>query len=265
MTRRPHGWRVGLLAMVSMLMLLVAPALPAAAQADPATEFSTTISQLPTMTPVAGPLSGSIDAANAQIAPAGVSVANGVAHAEFTVPAVTAGTLWAIAMEFRASDAGKNFLLIFPDGSWQLDNGVQGGAVTGTGATFDTTAGATVALDVIFNGASWLVRAQRNVRFRARSFGRARRGRCQPDRLSRSRRGRHHAGLHQLLGLQPGYGRHRPNAHRWWRGWRADRIGHGRGSSRPPRTNGRSGGCFRTATWRRRHRSRWSSVPNRAR
>lgn len=154
MTRRPHGWRLGLLALVGMLMMLIAPALPVAAQADPATEFNTTISQLATMTPVAGPLSGSIDAANAQTAPAGVSVANGVAHAEFVVPAVNAGTLWAIAMEFRVSDAGKNFLLVFPDGTWQLDNGIQGGASKGAGATFDTTAGATVALDVIFNGAN---------------------------------------------------------------------------------------------------------------
>ncbi len=154
MTRRPHGWRLGLLAMVGMLMMLIAPALPVAAQADPATDFDTTVSQLATMTPVAGPLSGSIDAANAQTAPAGVSIANGAAHAEFTVPAVAAGTLWAIAMEFRVSDAGKNFLLIFPDGTWQLDNGVQGGGAKGTGATFDTTAGATVALDVVFNGAS---------------------------------------------------------------------------------------------------------------
>ena len=155
MTRRPHGWRLGLLALVGMLMMLVAPALPASAQADPATDFTTTIGQLSTMTPVAGPLSGSIDAANAQVAPAGVSVANGVAHAEFTVPAVNADTLWAIAMEFRVSDAGKNFLLIFPtSGEWQLDNGVQGGGAVGTGATFDTTPGATVALDVIFEGAS---------------------------------------------------------------------------------------------------------------
>ncbi len=154
MTRRPHGWRLGLLALVGMLMMLMAPALPASAQADPATDFTTTISQLATMTPVAGPLSGSIDAANAQVAPAGVSVANGVAHAEFTVPEVTADTLWAIAMEFRVSEAGKNFLLVFPDGSWQLDNGVQGGGLKGTGATFDITAGATVALDVIFDGAS---------------------------------------------------------------------------------------------------------------
>ncbi len=154
MTRRPYGLRLGLLAIVGMLMMLVAPALPVAAQADPATEFNATISQLATMTPAAGPLSGSIDAANAQTAPAGVSIANGAAHAEFTVPAVTAGTLWAIAMEFRVSDAGKNFLLIFPDGTWQLDNGVQGGSVKGTGATFDTTAGSTVALDVVFNGAS---------------------------------------------------------------------------------------------------------------
>jgi hypothetical protein len=143
-----------MLAIVSMLAMLLAPALSVAAQADPATEFNTTVSQLATMTPVAGPLSGSIDAANAQVAPAGVSVANGVAHAEFTVPAVNAGTLWAIAMEFRVSDAGKNFLLVFPDGTWQLDNGVQGGGAKGTGATFDTTAGATVALDVVFNGVS---------------------------------------------------------------------------------------------------------------
>src|SRR5215218_1256165 len=154
MTRRPHGWRLGLLAMVGMLMMLIAPTLPAAAQGDPATDFDTTLGQLSGMTPVAGPLSGSIDAANAQVAPAGVSVANGAAHAEFTVPAVNAGTLWAIAMEFRVSDAGKNFLLIFPDGTWQLDNGVQGGGAKGDGATFDTTAGATVALDVVFNGAS---------------------------------------------------------------------------------------------------------------
>ncbi len=154
MTKRAHGWRLGLLAIVGMLGMLIAPALPVAAQADPATEFNTTVSQLATMTPVAGPLSGSIDAANAQIAPAGVSVANGAAHAEFTVPSVSAGTLWAIAMEFRASDAGKNFLLVFPDGTWQLDNGVQGGGAKGTGATFDTTPGATVALDVVFNGAS---------------------------------------------------------------------------------------------------------------
>ncbi len=154
MTRRPHGLRLGLLAIVGMLMMLVAPALPVAAQADPATEFNATVSQLATMTPVAGPLSGSIDAANAQTAPAGVSIANGAAHAEFTVPAVNAGTLWAIAMEFRVSDAGKNFLLIFPDGTWQLDNGVQGGSTKGTGANFDTTAGSTVALDVVFNGAS---------------------------------------------------------------------------------------------------------------
>ena len=154
MTRRPYGLRLGLLAMVGMLMMLIAPALPVAAQADPATEFNTTVSQLSTMTPVAGPLSGSIDAANAQTAAAGVSIANGAAHAEFTVPAVNAGTLWAIAMEFRVSDAGKNFLLIFPDGTWQLDNGVQGGSAKGTGATFDTTAGSTVVLDVVFNGAS---------------------------------------------------------------------------------------------------------------
>ena len=154
MTRRPYGLRLGLLALVGMLMMLVAPVLPVAAQADPATEFNTTLSQLATMTPVAGPLSGSIDAANAQTAPAGVSIANGAAHAEFTVPTVNAGTLWAIAMEFRVSDAGKNFLLIFPDGTWQLDNGVQGGGAKGTGATFDTTAGSTVALDVVFNGAS---------------------------------------------------------------------------------------------------------------
>ena len=119
MTRKPHGWRLGLLAMVGMLTMLIAPALPAAAQADPATEFNTTVSQLATMTPVAGPLSGSIDAANAQTAPAGVSVANGAAHAEFVVPAVNAGTLWAIAMEFRVSEAGKNFLLVFPDGTWK--------------------------------------------------------------------------------------------------------------------------------------------------
>jgi hypothetical protein len=154
MTRRPHGWRLGLLALVGMLMMLIAPALPVAAQGDPATDFETTLSQLSGMTPVAGPLSGSIDAANAQTVPAGVSVANGAAHAEFVVPAVNAGTLWAIAMEFRVSEAGKNFLLVFPDGTWQLDNGVQGGGAKGDGATFDTTAGATVALDVIFNGAS---------------------------------------------------------------------------------------------------------------
>lgn len=154
MTRRPHGWRLSLLAMMGMLMMLIAPALPAAAQADPATEFNTAISQLATMTPVAGPLSGSIDAANAQTAPAGVSVANGVAHAEFVAPAVNPGTLWAIAMEFRVSDAGKNFLLVFPDGTWQFDNGVQGGGASGAGATFDTTAGATIALDVVFDGAS---------------------------------------------------------------------------------------------------------------
>ncbi len=154
MTRRLHGWRLGLLAIAGMLMMLVAPALPVAAQADPATDFNTTVSQLASMTPVAGPLSGSIDAANAQTAPAGVSVANGVAHAEFVVPVVNAGTLWAIAMEFRVSEAGKNFLLVFPDGTWQLDNGVQGGGAKGEGATFDTTAGATVALDVVFNGAS---------------------------------------------------------------------------------------------------------------
>jgi len=154
MTRRPYGLRLGLLALVSMLMMLVAPAFSVAAQADPATEFNTTVSQLASMTPVAGPSSGSIDAANAQTAPAGVSIANGAAHAEFTVPTVNAGTLWAIAMEFRVSEAGKNFLLIFPDGTWQLDNGVQGGGAKGTGANFDTTAGSTVALDVVFNGAS---------------------------------------------------------------------------------------------------------------
>ena len=57
MTRRPHGWRLGLLAIVGMLMMLMAPALPVAAQGDPATEFNTTLSQLPGMTPVAGPLS----------------------------------------------------------------------------------------------------------------------------------------------------------------------------------------------------------------
>jgi hypothetical protein len=125
MTRRPHGWRVGLLALVGMLMMLIAPAMPVAAQGDPATDFNTTMSQLSSMTPVAGPLSGSIDAANAETVPAGVSVTNGAAHAEFVVPAVNAGTLWAIAMEFRVSDAGKNFLLVFPDGTWQLDNGVQ--------------------------------------------------------------------------------------------------------------------------------------------
>ena len=126
MTRRPHGWRLGILAIASMLMLLVAPAIRVSAQADAATEFGTVVGQLATMTPVAGPLSGSLDAANADSAPAGVSVANGVAHAEFTVPNVNAGTLWAMAVLFRVSDAGQNFLLIFPDGTWQLDNGQQG-------------------------------------------------------------------------------------------------------------------------------------------
>jgi hypothetical protein len=137
-----------------MLMLLVAPAVRVSAQADAATEFGTVIGQLSTMTPVAGPLSGSLDAANADSAPAGVSVTNGVAHAEFTIPDVTPGTLWAMAVLFRVSDAGQNFLLIFPDGTWQLDNGQQGAAVTGSGATFDTTAGSTVAVDVLFDGAT---------------------------------------------------------------------------------------------------------------
>jgi hypothetical protein len=137
-----------------MLLMLVAPAIPVSAQADAATEFSTVVGQLATMTPVAGPLSGSLDAANADSAPAGVSVANGVAHAEFTVPNVNAGTLWAMAVLFRVTDAGQNFLLIFPDGTWQLDNGQGGAAVTGTGATFDTTPGTTVAVDVLFDGAT---------------------------------------------------------------------------------------------------------------
>ena len=154
MTRRPHGWRLGVLAIASMLLLLVAPAIRVSAQADAATEFGTVVGQLATMTPVAGPLSGSLDAANADSAPAGVSVTNGVAHAEFTVPNVNAGTLWAMAVLFRVSDAGQNFLLIFPDGTWQLDNGQGGGAVNGTGATFDTTPGTTVAVDVLFDGAT---------------------------------------------------------------------------------------------------------------
>ncbi|HET9661033.1 MAG TPA: hypothetical protein VFP05_11935, partial [Thermomicrobiales bacterium] len=152
MTRRPHGWRLGVLAIASMLLMLVAPAIRVSAQADAATEFGTVVGQLATMTPVAGPLSGSLDAANADSAPAGVSIANGVAHAEFTVPNVNAGTLWAMAVLFRVSDAGQNFLLIFPDGTWQLDNGQGGAAVTGTGATFDTTPGTTVAVDVLFDG-----------------------------------------------------------------------------------------------------------------
>jgi hypothetical protein len=152
MTRRPHGWRLGVLAIASMLLMLVAPAIRVSAQADAATEFGTVVGQLATMTPAAGPLSGSLDAANADSAPAGVSIANGVAHAEFTVPNVNAGTLWAMAVLFRVSDAGQNFLLIFPDGTWQLDNGQSGAAVTGTGATFDTTPGTTVAVDVLFDG-----------------------------------------------------------------------------------------------------------------
>lgn len=153
MTSRPFGWRCGILAIVSMLLMLVAPMAPVAAQADPATQFSTVLGQLSTMTPVAGPLSGSLDAANADSAPAGVSVTNGVAHAEFTVPNVTPGTLWAMAVLFRVTDAGQNFLLIFPDGTWQLDSG-QGVAVTGTGATFAPTAGAVVTVDVVFDGAT---------------------------------------------------------------------------------------------------------------
>lgn len=154
MTRRPHGWRLGVLAIASMLLMLVAPAVRVSAQADAATEFGTVVGQLATMTPVAGPLSGSLDAANADSAPAGVSIANGVAHAEFTVPNVNAGTLWAMAVLFRVTDTGQNFLLIFPDGTWQLDNGQGGGAVNGTGATFDTTPGTVVAVDVLFDGAT---------------------------------------------------------------------------------------------------------------
>lgn len=156
MTRRPHRWRLGILAIASMLLLLAAPALGVKAQADPATEFSTVIAQLPSMTPLAGPISGSLDAANADSATfdTPLVVANGAVHVEFTVPNVNAGTLWAIAVLFRVSDAGQNFLLIFPDGTWQLENGQQGGAVNGAGATFDTTAGASVAVDVLFDGAN---------------------------------------------------------------------------------------------------------------
>jgi len=153
MTSRPKGWRLAILAIASMLMMLVAPAFSVSAQADAATEFATVVGQRSTMTPVAGPLSGSLDASNADSAAAGVSVTNGLAHAEFTVPAVNAGTLWAMAVLFRVSDAAQNFLLIFPDGTWQLDNG-QGAAVNGSGATFDTTAGTTVAVDVLFDGAT---------------------------------------------------------------------------------------------------------------
>lgn len=153
MTSRSFGWRCGVLAIVSMLLMLVAPAAQLSAQADPATQFGTVIGQLATMTPVAGPLSGSLDAANADSASAGVAVTNGVAHAEFTVPNVSAGTLWAMAVLFRVSDAGQNFLLIFPDGTWQLDSG-QGAAATGTGATFATTPGTIVKVDVLFDGAT---------------------------------------------------------------------------------------------------------------
>lgn len=153
MTKKPNGWRLGLLAMVSMLLMVATPIMQVSAQADAATEFSTVVGQLATMTPVAGPLSGSLDAANADSAPAGVSVTNGVAHAEFTVPNVNPGTLWAMAVLFRVSDAGKNFLLIFPDGTWQLDTG-QGTAVNGTGAVFTPTPGTKVAVDVLFDGAT---------------------------------------------------------------------------------------------------------------
>jgi len=153
MTVGAKGWRLALLAITSMLMMLVAPAFSVSAQADAATEFATVVGQRATMTPIAGPLSGSLDAANAGSAPAGVSVTNGLAHAEFTVPAVNTGTLWAMAVLFRVSDSAQNFLLIFPDGTWQLDNG-QGAAVNGSGATFDTTPGTTVAVDVLFDGAT---------------------------------------------------------------------------------------------------------------
>lgn len=153
MTGTPKRWRLAILAITSMLMMLVAPAFSVSAQADAATEFATVVGQRSTMTPVAGPLSGSLDAANADSAPAGVSVTNGLAHAEFTVPAVNPGTLWAMAVLFRVSDSAQNFLLIFPDGTWQLDNG-QGAAVNGSGATFDTTAGTIVAVDVLFDGAT---------------------------------------------------------------------------------------------------------------
>lgn len=154
MTRRPQGWRIGILALASMLMLLVAPVAGIAAQADPATDFNTVIAQLPTMTPVAGPTSGSLDAANADSAAAGVSVANGVAHVDFTVPNVAPGTLWAMSVLFRVSPAGEFFLLVFPDGTWQLANGQQGSMANGIGTPIDTTPGATVAIDVVFNGAA---------------------------------------------------------------------------------------------------------------
>ncbi len=153
MTNRPYGWRLGLLAIVGMLMLLIAPVTQVSAQGDASTEFDTVVGQLASMTPIAGPLSGSLDASNADSAAAGVSVTNGLAHAEFTVPDVNAGTLWAMAVLFRKSGAGQNFLLIFPDGTWQLDNG-QGAAVNGTGATFAATPGTTVAVDVLFDGAT---------------------------------------------------------------------------------------------------------------
>ena len=153
MTSKPYGWRSGMLAIVSMLLMLIAPAAQVSAQADAATQFGTVLSQLASMTPVAGPLSGSLDAANADSAPAGVSVTNGLAHAEFTVPNVNPGTLWAMAVLFRVSDAGQNFLLIFPDGTWQLDSG-QGAAITGTGATFSTAPGTAIAVDVLFDGAT---------------------------------------------------------------------------------------------------------------
>lgn len=154
MTRRPHGWRIGLLALATMVAMLLFPVVQVAAQADPATQFSTVTAQLATLTPVAGPSSGTIDAANAATVSAGVSVTNGAVHAEFTVPDVPAGTLWAMAVLFRVADGAQNFLLVFPDGTWQLQNGQPGGGQIGSGVNFDTTAGATVALDVVFEGAT---------------------------------------------------------------------------------------------------------------